>query len=246
MLSYRSTAEEIGQAKPGTVLLPIGSVEQHGPHLPIGTDTMLANDIAEAIGARIGALVLPAMPISTCREHRGGAGSVWMDAATWMQAIKDIAKCLQAQGFRRLILYVYHGGVFAAGPVTREINADSDGIKVIRVDMMSHINTKEAEMILEAPVNIHACEFETSLMLYLHEELVRRDKIDDCVPDAPRDYLNYVPLLKLSRNGVWGMPSLATKEKGEALFRMMVDKAVEYIEDVQRVLDENIPPVTCR
>ena len=59
-------------------------------------------------------------------------------------------------------------------------------------------------------------------MLYLREDLVRREKVVDFVPDVPRDYLNYGSIFKFSKSGVWGKPSLATKEKGERIFNILV------------------------
>lgn len=86
---------------------------------------------------------------------------------------------------------------------------------------------------MDCPNEIHAGEKETSCMLYLMEEAVKKDLMlqNDCIPDAPRDFLNYASLLKLSKTGVWGCPSYATKEKGAKLFPMMVDACVKYIEE---------------
>ena len=236
MLTYYSTAEEIETAGIDTAVLPIGSTEQHGPHLPIGTDFLIAGEIAAAVSKRIGSLLLPALPISTCREHKGSWGSVWMNSDTFYHMIRDITESLRVQGFRRLILVIAHGGVFIAGPVVREINSDSSDIKLIRVDLANFMSSDEMGQILEFNNNLHACESETSLMLYLNESLVKKDRIEDCVPEVPRDYLNYGSVLKFSKNGVWGKPSLASKEKGEKIFDLLVKKSIDYITDVNRIL----------
>jgi creatinine amidohydrolase len=86
--------------------------------------------------------------------------------------------------------------------------------------------------ILQCRNNLHACEYETSLMLYLNEGLVRKDLITDSTPDVPRDYLNYGSIFKYSKCGVWGMPSLASTKKGEEIFNLLVDKSVEYVNEV--------------
>lgn len=238
MVSYHSTAEEIKNAGSDTALLPIGSTEQHGPHLPIGTDYMIAKKIGASVSEHTGALLLPALPISTCREHKGGVGSVWMNSDTFYRMLKDITESLRIQGFKRLVLIIAHGGVFVAGPAVREINSDIDDIKLIRVDLVNFLGCEEMQQILECRNNLHACEYETSLMLYLYETLVKKDMIEDCVPEIPRDYLNYGSFLKYSKNGVWGMPSLATREKGERIFHLLVQKSVDYIKDVNRILEE--------
>lgn len=238
MLTYYSTREEIENSDIDTVVLPLGSVEQHGPHLPIGTDFLIANKIAEAVNERIGGLLLPALPVTTCREHKGSKGSVWMNSDTLYYTLRDITQCLKEQGFRRVVLIVAHGGIFISGPATREINSDNDGIKLIRVDLLNFLPFIQKEGILDFDNNLHACEYETSLMMYLYSDLVRKDKIEDYVPGVPRDYLNYVSIPRLSKNGVWGKPSLASKEKGEAIFKILVQKSVEYINDVNCLLEK--------
>jgi creatinine amidohydrolase len=75
-------------------------------------------------------------------------------------------------------------------------------------------------------------------MLYLKGDHVKKECITDCIPDAPREYLNYVPLLKLSPKGVWGEPSLATKEKGEAVCRILVSEGIRYIENTFKRLED--------
>jgi creatinine amidohydrolase len=240
MLTHLSTAEEIANAGADTVFLPIGSMEQHGAHLPIGTDYMIAGAVAAAACGQIGGLLLPALPISTCREHRGGAGSVWLNAVTFIQVLKDIAESLRVQRMKRLILVVGHGGVFAAGPAVREINSDNEGIKAIRVDLTDMCVDERMGGLLAGSGNLHACEAETSLMLYLHESAVRADRMKDFVPEIPRDFLNYAPLLHFSPSGVWGRPSLATREKGERIFNMLVEQSVDYIRQVSGLLDAQI------
>lgn len=235
MFSYNSTAQEIKNAEINTAVLPIGSVEQHGPHLPVGTDFLIAGEIAAAISNRIGALLLPALPISTCREHKGGCGSFWMNSDTFFHVLKDISESMRVQGLSRLVLVIAHGGVFIAGPATREINSDNTGIKLIRVDLVNYLSSVEMQQILQCKNNLHACEYETSLMLYLHEELVKKEKIEDFIPDVPRDYLNYGTIPGFCKNGVWGAPSLASKEKGQKIFELLVEKSVEYIADVNRL-----------
>jgi len=232
MLSYHSTADEINDSGIDTVILPIGSIEQHGPHLPIETDCIIPLEIAKEIAEKIGAFLLPVLPISTCIEHMGKKGSVWMNPDTFYHMLTDILLSLKEQGFKRIIIFQGHGGIFVLGPIVRQINATNPDIKVIKVDFLNYLNTDEMLDTLESRDNLHACEYETSLMLFLNEELVRKDKIIDCVPDVPRDYLNYGSIFKYSKNGVWGRPSLATKEKGKRIFQILVDKSIQYIDQV--------------
>lgn len=228
MLWYNSTAEDIRKADPDTAVLPVGSTEQHGPHLPVGTDFMIAEAVAKGVAERLGAYLLPAIPISTCREHMGKKGSVWMNPDTFYNVIKDILLSLKEQGFKKIIYIQAHGGIFTGTPAIREVNATNPDIKVVKIDLVQFFTSNELSSILECKDNLHACEYETSLMLYLHEDLVRKELIEDYIPNIPRDFLNYNSIFKYSKNGVWGKPSLATKEKGEKLLNALIDKTIEY------------------
>lgn len=238
MFSPYSTADEIQDSGVDTAVLPIGSTEQHGPHLPLATDYIIAEAVGEKVAEKLGAFLLPALPISTCREHMGKKGSVWVNPDTFFFMVRDIVMSLKEQGFKRVVIIQAHGGIFMLTPVVRELNAISSDIKVIRVDLVQFFQSKEMEGILECRDNLHACEFETSLMLHLNEELVRKDRIADCTPDVPRDYLNYASIFKFSPSGVWGMPSLASAEKGEKILKLLVEKSLEYINRVQELFDK--------
>jgi len=238
MLSAYSTADEIQDSGVDTALLPIGSTEQHGPHLPVATDYIIAQVLGESVAEKLGAFLLPVIPISTCREHMGKKGSVWINPDTFFLMTRDIVMSLKEQGFKRVVILQAHGGIFMLTPIVRELNAVSADIKVIRVDILQFFQTKEMEDILECRNNLHACEAETSLMLYLNGELVRKDRIKDCLPNVPRDYLNYASIFKYSPTGVWGMPSLATAEKGERILSIVTEKCVEYIKNVGKLFEK--------
>ena len=224
MLWYNSTADEIMQANPDTA----------GPHLPVGTDFIIAGAVARGIAEKMGAYLLPTLPISTCREHMGKKGSVWMNPDTFYHVIKDIFLSLKEQGFKKIIYVQGHGGIFTGAPAVREVNAANPDIKVAKIEAMQFFDSEEIKGVLECRDNLHACEYETSVMLYLDEELVRKDLIEDCIPNVERDFLNYAPIFKYCKNGVWGKPSLASAEKGKKMLDILVEKSVEY---AKRVFD---------
>ncbi len=233
MLSEYSTAAQIQEESGNdTAILPIGSTEQHGSHLPVATDHMIARAYARVIGEKIGAYVLPTLPISTCREHMGRRGSVWIKPVTLYNVIEDIVMSLKYQGFKTIIVLIAHGGIFISGPVIRELNATNPDIRVIRLETMQFDNTPEMLEVVECRDNLHACEIETSLIMYLDRSLVKEENISDFVPDVTRDYLNYRSMLAYTESGVWGKPSLASAEKGRKIFDIVVKKSVEYINEV--------------
>ncbi len=232
MLSYKNTAKEIRESTAKTVLIPIGSIEQHSSHLPTGTDLLIVTGLAERLAERMDAYLLPTLPISTCYEHKHPEknGTVWMRPTTFLEMLKDIILSLKGQGFCRFVLLMGHGGVWIAGPAIRELNALYDGVEVIKVaeaPYPAHLSS-----VFEGDGGIHADEFETSLMLYLHEDLVDKERMrqNDFLPDCPQEFLNYTSLLDISPTGAWGKPSLGTKEKGEKAMAIMVEDCLTYIE----------------
>ena len=229
MLSYKNTTNEIKESNVDMAIIPVGSIEQHSSHLPIGTDMLLAEDFGRGVAEKLNALLLPALPISTCYEHKGTTGSVCMRPSTFYMMLQDIVLCLKEQGIKKVAVILGHGGVFAAGPAVRELNALYDDLQVVLVNDADF--GKKNSVCESKHIEIHAGERETSLMLYLHEELVNKKLMmeNDCIPDYPQSFLNHVPVSKISKTGAWGEPSLATKEKGEVIYNIKVDNMTEYI-----------------
>ena len=129
---------------------------------------------------------------------------------------------------------VTHGGVMIANPLTREINHKYPDMHVVCINPSLFTAEPEIQSLLESKVVIHACEVETSLLLHKHPDLVRKELIEDCVPEVSNDYMDYRPIFQYSTNGVWGSPSFATAEKGEKILQVMIDKSVALAEEAFR------------
>ncbi len=228
MLSYYNTTAEIAASGVDTAVLPIGSIEQHGSHLPLGTDHLIASAVAEKIAQEIGAYLLPCLPISNCYEHTGTRGTVWMSPRTLYDMVEDIVLSLKESGFSKVFIILGHGGVFALYPCVRELNKKIGGLQVAVFEPL--LTPEQKKQILETPNELHSGEAETSMMMYLHPDAVKVEeaKKNDFIPDAAQSELNLVPLKLLSPNGVWGCPSRATPQKGEQIFALCVENGVEF------------------
>lgn len=242
MLLYEKPADEIVRQNPELAIVPIGSIEQHGPHLPVMTDFKIAEYLGRAVAEKTGGFSIPPLPVSTCREHMGKKGSVWMSATTFMAMIRDIAMSLREQGFKRIALLQCHGGIFALGPIVRELNGlYNPDLQVALIDVCTFFPILFQEGILQTSTELHAGECETSQMLFLAPETVDMSRAVDFVPDAPRPYLNYGSIFRFCPQGVWGEPTKATAEKGKAVMERMAELSCRELEKIFRFMDGKEP-----
>ena len=225
MEMFKMTADEICALDPDTAVIPVGSLEQHGPHLPIMTDWAIATELGRRVAERMNAFLLPAFPISTCREHMGKKGSVWMEATTFYQMMYDVVMSLKTQGFKRVAFVITHGGIFVMGPLVRDLNAR------FNPDLMVAFVTPDTSNLkgITETRGLHADESETSQILAIAPETVHMDRAVDFDPEVPRPYLNYGSIFRASPTGVWGYPTKATAEKGELILQRSTDNAVDEL-----------------
>lgn len=206
-------------------ILPLGATEQHGPHLPQNTDTILAAELARRVAERTRGLVLPVLPVGYCWVWRDFPGSLTLSLDTFRAVIADLARSLDRVGCRALLLLTAHGA--NVGPLkyaARELKDE------LRLRMLYLLYPRLQEILRDAdsemwlPMNFHAEEFETSLLLHLRPELVRVERAVCEYPARSPDYLHSnLEMGALSRSGVFGDPTVASAEKGERWLAACVD-----------------------
>jgi creatinine amidohydrolase len=235
----------------GTVLLlPVGSVEQHGRHLPLGTDTILAQSICLAAAGRLvgRTAVLPPPWYGFSAHHMHFAGTVTLRSTTLLALVEDIAASLVAHGFRRLLVVNGHGG--NGGAI--DLLAATLGHRFhgqARIACLTYFQLAASAIAAlreSAPGGMgHACEFETSLMLHLRPDLVAMEQAVTHYPETGSGYLTtdllgasaartYHDFSDLSPTGTFGDPSLASAEKGARFFAAVVAELVRFIDDFSK------------
>ncbi len=167
-----------------TVILPLGATEQHGPHLPLGTDTFRAEALAERLASALpDALVAPALPIGCSDEHSGFAGLLSLDDATLAGVIVDCARRMAAWGVCRLVLLSAHGGNSQALKLaTLRLSEELSGLRVEVLGSSTAVSgallaVAEEEGVSPEAVGLHAGDGETSEMLCLRPDLVRMERV---------------------------------------------------------------------
>jgi creatinine amidohydrolase len=214
-------------ARDALVILPIGSLEQHGPHLPVWTDSACAHEFAlraaAAVADDLPVAVLPPIWLGLSEHHLPFGGTITLDHATFQAVLRCVVRSLVADGFRKLLIVNGHGGNIDPLAVAGRELAVEFGIPIVTTTW-PQVATKEIAAILTTQPGVqHACEGETSLWLALDAAQVRQDRIAESLsnppPSPPAGFVRFYSFEERApRTGVRGDPRAATAEKGEAIF----------------------------
>jgi creatinine amidohydrolase/Fe(II)-dependent formamide hydrolase-like protein len=226
-----------------TALLPVGAVEQHGPHLPLDTDAYDAAYLAKRIAAGCSdpkPLVLPPIAYGVSYHHEAFKGTISINNATLANLVYDIGISVAKNGIKKLVIINGHGG-----------NAPSLNFAAQRINQDAHIfvcvdtgetSDVDVDNLIETPNDVHAGEIETSTSLAIRPELVRMDRVEMEVPEFTSRYLDfsskrgvawYAHTHKISASGVMGDPTKATIEKGEKMWTMIIGHLVNFVDQLK-------------
>lgn len=218
---------ELGLERSRTVLIPFGSVEEHGPHLPLSTDTLEAEQVCRRAAERLPLFVAPPVHYGNCRSSARHPGTVSITTATLKMFFKDIVRSLRSHGVVNFIALSGHAGgahCMALQDAGEELIAEFSDIEIAVVTEFQ-LARDEGRGLIETHGDCHAGEIETSRIMYSHPHLVKGS--------APREFPSFPPglLVRDKRRywpgGVWGDPGKASAEKGARLEDMVVTKLVE-------------------
>jgi creatinine amidohydrolase len=232
MIDTLATSTELELNGAEIAFLPVGACEQHFGLLPLNTDIFQSECLARDIGAHFRSFICPPLPYGTSLENTGRPGTLTLMPGTLSAVVRDLVESLYNQGFDLVAIINSHGGNFAIRPAVREINYRNSGRKTIFVDPWELVPPDECAKIFESRNDTHCGEIETSVMLHLAPERVRREAMVDGVPEATRAELDMFSIPQLTGGRPWGLASRATAEKGARYYRLMVETAVAFIRRV--------------
>lgn len=220
------------------VVLPVGSLEQHGPHLPVWTDSYCAHALAcrAAEQAGLPIAVLPPMWMGLSEHHFPFGGTISLDHATFHAVLRCVVRSILADGFRRLLVVNGHGGNIEPLAVSVRDLAHEFGIAVVTTTWPMVAPQAIAATLTTQPGVQHACEAETSLWLALDAAQVRQERIAESlsnpVPNPPAGFTRFWSFEERApRTGVRGDPRAATAAKGEAIIAAVVEGLVRAMRD---------------
>jgi creatinine amidohydrolase/Fe(II)-dependent formamide hydrolase-like protein len=224
-------------------LLPVGSIEQHGPHLPLDTDAFDADYLARRVAEACKdpkPLVLPLIPYGVSYHHEDFSGTISISPDTLSRMVYEIGMSAARHGILKLVIINGHGGNspalhFAAQLINRDAHIFTC------VDTGESSDT-DINAMAETANDVHAGEIETSTSLAVRPDLVRLEAARKSIPHFSSRYLNfsskrgigwYAHTSRLSATGVMGDPTKATREKGERMWDLMIKNLAEFVEDLK-------------
>jgi len=230
-------------------LLPVGAVEQHGPHLPLDCDAFDADYLAKAVAKHCKTprpLVLPLVSYGVSYHHEDFSGTLSVNPETLSQMVYDIGMSAVKHGITKLVIVNGHGGNSPALHFAAQmINRDAHIFTCVDTGESSD---PDINAMADTPNDVHAGEIETSTSMATRPHMVRSNKIKKFVPRFSNRYLDftskrsvgwYAHTSKISPSGVMGDPTLGSREKGERMWRVMIENLAALVEELQRLsLDE--------
>ena len=224
------TSPQVAKLVDPIALWPVGAIEPHGPHAPLGTDTLISVGMCERAAARVDdAVVLPPLPFGVTRYGAAFAGAIGISEATLRAVVVDVATALDRQGFRRLVIVNNH---FEPEQVAT-LRAAAEETGALYLDLVRRRNAQRLTDEFRRG-SCHAGRYETSLVLADAPQLV-----DPGVTDLPPNEVDMPAAMAAGRTdfvamgmdrAYCGAPAEATADEGRATFETLTDMLVELVE----------------
>ncbi len=248
-VTWEHFEEYVEEADHPTVVVPIGSTEQHGPHLPLGVDAYQAKDVAEGIAERAGVLAAPPIWYGDAEHHMAFPGTIALSSETVISVLKDVYESLAEHGVENVMTVNGHRlanlpAIEIASKQLKEEYPDVffSTVDLVRIGVRVHSDLRDGD----PEDGMHAGEFETSFMMHKHPDLVEEAEFVEETHGGwtrftSNDYVSIDDsVLTASSRHDWGEddlghhgdPTEASAEKGERLYEEVVDNAVEFLGDL--------------
>lgn len=241
-------------AEHGTVLVPTGSTEQHGPHGPLLTDVLVPTEVARRVAERIGAAIAPSINYGLSYPHVGFTGVAHLRIPTFMALVEDVAASLAGMGFTRIVfLNGHYDNTYAiAYACANAASRLPTGVQAFPINYWDGMSAEEASEFFGPSTGLHANRGEISAVLAIDPELVDMDAANAEMPPFP-DVTNQAPVhtafffstpgsvYRASHSGTWGDAREATAEFGERYLSVVTNATVRVLGEIDASF-EAMPP----
>jgi len=219
-------------------ILPLGSIEKHGQHLPVGTDSLIGYKVACLAAKRESVIVMPPLHYTSVSVTHTFPGGISIRADLLLKLLENICDEIYRNGIKKIIIFNAHGGNISLVKTFARYSLEMHKPYLLFLVEPWALMEKEIKKVKESKNIGHACEIETSLMLYLYSNLVKKDKIRRARPPLKFDIkpAQIETEWKVTLpDGFIGDPSKASKEKGEKLIKAWVDNFADLISRIKKV-----------
>lgn len=233
-LSWKQVKEKI--SKQTVAVVPVGSVEQHGLHAPLGTDLIIAEAFATVADEHKDTLVLPPVPVGVAEYHRHFAGTMWVSTETLKQYVGDIINSLAFHGIEKIILVNGHGGNREPLKELARYKKMEDNLQVVVWTWFESIEKKIINMYGERPP-LHADEAESSMLMTVAPELILKENLEDSSRGAAEQWCKFhngtlisQEVRDFSESGATGDPVKIDAEKGKQMYDLSKENLWDLID----------------
>jgi len=233
-----ATWQEVDALDSSLAIVPVGSTEQHGPHAPLGTDSLNAGSVAQAGAEKYEAqtgreiVVIPTIPIGIAEEHRSFAGTLWVSPDTFRAYLRETVASLAHHGFDRVVIVNGHGGNIDALNELTGIISRHDDAYAVGFTWFNAVGEHSTRM-------GHGGVLETSLLQHTYPDTIRSDQLETAAERGADRWGEWVAGVNLAHdsiefteNGVVGEPTDASAELGVELLETATDELVSLLEAV--------------
>lgn len=216
-----------------TIVFPFGTIEEHGRHLPLNTDSFIIQEALKTAAKRRKFFLAPVLPYGVCTTTKDHPGTLGISPVTLRSFTRDLVTEAYRKGLRNFLLVSGHGGSLHMSAL-KEVGEDLiERLRSAAIAVFSPYDLlwKEFSEIAETPNDSHAGELETSMILFLAKNMVRGSSPKE-YPLIPKPFV-VKNKTRYWKGGVWGDPGKASSKKGERAMRLIADKIVDVLDKME-------------
>ena len=230
-----------------TVIVPVGSTEQHGPHAPLSSDVLIPTEVARRVAPEVGAVVAPSVNYGLSYPHVGFTGVVHVRISTFQSLLEDLTQQFAAMGFRRIVFLNGHYDntyaiAYACAAVGERLPA---GVRAFPVNYWDAMTPDEAAEFFDAASGLHANKGETSAVMAINPDLVDMEAANAEMPPFPEVtnpaavhtaffFSSPGSVHRATRSGTWGDARESSVEFGERYLGVVSRATVRLLDDIER------------
>jgi len=218
-----------------TIVFPFGTIEEHGSHLPLHTDSFIIQEVLRLVAKKRKFFLAPLVYYGVCTTTKDHPGTISISPETLRRLSYDLVADAYKKGLRNFLLISGHGGSLHMSALKETAEVLVENLKNIKIAVLSPYDVlwNELSEITETPNDSHAGELETSIMLSLSPRLVKGRSPEE-YPHIPKPF-TVKDKRKYWPGGVWGNPQRASAGKGERALKLITDKIIQILDKIEKI-----------